>query len=97
MHLDVENKEDQESKMISNATIATLSPLDEKMLIAGEPDSPVADAHIGDVRLRTYSMGMQVQNKSVVKDEPMTGRLFAFLQIMTACFGAFAHGGNDVR
>jgi len=48
------------------------------------------------VRLRSYSMGMQVQ-KSEVKDEPMTGRLFAFLQIMTACFGAFAHGGNDVR
>jgi len=33
----------------------------------------------------------------MVKDTPEAVRLFSFLQILTAVFGAFAHGGNDVR
>lgn len=31
------------------------------------------------------------------KEKPQVHLLFHFLQILTACFGSFAHGGNDVR
>jgi len=35
-------------------------------------------------------------SQGAVEDPPEVVRLFSFLQIMTASFGAFAHGGNDV-
>ncbi len=37
------------------------------------------------------------ESKQQVVDRLETVRLFSFLQILTAIFGAFAHGGNDVR
>lgn len=39
-----------------------------------------------------------VQEDGIVVDgeQPEVSRLFAFLQVLTAAFGSFAHGGNDV-
>lgn len=37
------------------------------------------------------------KGRSAIEDRPETARLFSFLQILTAIFGSFAHGGNDVR
>nr|XP_056716268.1 sodium-dependent phosphate transporter 1 [Euleptes europaea] len=63
----------------------------------------VADAHPTDVDLRKAEMGIGDRKGSSGsldewhdQDKPEVSLLFQFLQILTACFGSFAHGGNDV-
>lgn len=48
-------------------------------------------------RAKSRGMSLLMEAQKRITDEPKTGKLFAFLQILTASFGAFAHGGNDVR
>ncbi|NWU73703.1 S20A1 protein, partial [Pterocles burchelli] len=67
----------------------------------------VADAHpAADVDLNTAQVelgagdGKGSRRNSLEEwndqDKPEVSLLFQFLQILTACFGSFAHGGNDV-
>ncbi|XP_031705161.1 sodium-dependent phosphate transporter 1-A [Anarrhichthys ocellatus] len=40
--------------------------------------------------------GIALEEDELEVDQPAVSLLFQFLQILTACFGSFAHGGNDV-
>lgn len=41
--------------------------------------------------------GPVFKNQDDSEEPEEIGMLFSFLQILTATFGSFAHGGNDVR
>uniref|UniRef100_A0A8C3CHB1 Phosphate transporter n=1 Tax=Cairina moschata TaxID=8855 RepID=A0A8C3CHB1_CAIMO len=66
----------------------------------------VADTHpAADVDLNAAQVEMGIGNRKGSsssleewqdQDKPEVSLLFQFLQILTACFGSFAHGGNDV-
>uniref|UniRef100_A0A9J7YSK5 Phosphate transporter n=1 Tax=Cyprinus carpio carpio TaxID=630221 RepID=A0A9J7YSK5_CYPCA len=49
---------------------------------------------MGDETFRRDSLEEETDELEIDKSEVAT--LFQFLQILTACFGSFAHGGNDV-
>ncbi|KAK2186611.1 hypothetical protein NP493_194g00021 [Ridgeia piscesae] len=51
---------------------------------------------VDNSNLEASGMTALEKSRSQIEDRPETARLFSFLQILTAIFGSFAHGGNDV-
>lgn len=81
----------------SSQQFSTESPSDSKELIEPDEQSGMELSEAQKERARSRGMSLLIEAREKVTDEPKTGKLFGFLQILTASFGAFAHGGNDVR
>ncbi|XP_067250957.1 sodium-dependent phosphate transporter 1-A isoform X2 [Chanodichthys erythropterus] len=58
-----------------------------------EGDGALA-VEMADETVRRDSLEEEIDELEI--DKPEVSTLFQFLQILTACFGSFAHGGNDV-
>ncbi|KAL3889307.1 hypothetical protein ACJMK2_001651 [Sinanodonta woodiana] len=74
----------------------TLTPL-----ITGHTNNVTGsfESSITDISANSLETGVAAERRharQLVHDKPETAKLFSFLQILTAVFGSFAHGGNDV-
>jgi len=74
------------SKVRSLSTVSG-PPIEENEEEDEEEDEEKKDAVFVDVN---------ANEQDLRQDPPEIRELFKFLQILTACFGSFAHGGNDV-
>lgn len=87
---------EEKKKMLEVIPMDGLSPNSSAVpLIKGSASSE--DGSGNDAESRRKQDYLDSIEEKDLGDKPGVGRLFAFLQIMTAAFGSFAHGGNDVR
>lgn len=49
------------------------------------------------LQLTLHNLEADITSSGAQEEPPEVARIFSFLQILTATFGSFAHGGNDVR
>uniref|UniRef100_A0A2C9LUT3 Phosphate transporter n=1 Tax=Biomphalaria glabrata TaxID=6526 RepID=A0A2C9LUT3_BIOGL len=79
--------------MLLNTEIKeTASAGNSTTLLVAKPEVEIVEAEVEVVG----SNDRKHLSRELIKDKPETKMLFSFLQILTAIFGSFAHGGNDV-
>ena len=78
--------------VISNVTDTTVG-------IDSSPGSNQSNSFLSRAggALKRLKSPVNKEQRSKINDDPYSAQLFKYLQILTAAFGSFAHGGNDVR
>lgn len=80
-----------------NSQVLSLSNSASPLLKLGGSAESCSQTEVGpDGKRISISEAEKIKARENVQDASETYQLFSFLQILTAVFGSFAHGGNDV-
>lgn len=72
-----------------------LRPIDKSMALNIEKNE-AKQLEVEFSKAGLSSEEIEQKTREVIEDKPEQYQLFSYLQILTAVFGGFAHGGNDV-
>ncbi|EJW72416.1 hypothetical protein WUBG_16678 [Wuchereria bancrofti] len=81
-----------------NNTNMTIMVEEESGVVSNNLQTSNTDGHHG-LGTNTVRPTRSIETffRSSKPEDPQASQLFSFLQVLTACFAGFAHGGNDVR
>lgn len=88
---------EEKKKLLEVIPMDGLSPNSSAVPLIKGSSTSSDDGSGNDIEAKRKREFLDEVEEKDLGDKPGVGRLFSFLQILTAAFGSFAHGGNDVR